>query len=107
MFIDAGADVSQKDKNGYTPLQMAVSWNRNKIAQLLLERGADVNESTQDDERTTPLQLAAEEGNDELAILRGNYGAQNYARAKKGDRPWARAHAFGHSGLAAILYQIR
>ncbi|KAG9346086.1 hypothetical protein JZ751_007904, partial [Albula glossodonta] len=41
LLIKAGADVNARDKNGKTPLMVAVLNNHEKLVQLLLEKGAD------------------------------------------------------------------
>ena len=41
--LSAGADVNNQDENGYTALMWAAESNREDIAQLLLENGADAS----------------------------------------------------------------
>ncbi|XP_074088288.1 fibronectin type 3 and ankyrin repeat domains protein 1 isoform X5 [Macrotis lagotis] len=41
LLIEAGADVNVKDKDGKTPLMVAVLNNHEELVQLLLEQGAD------------------------------------------------------------------
>ncbi|XP_058527317.1 fibronectin type 3 and ankyrin repeat domains protein 1 isoform X1 [Ochotona princeps] len=41
LLIEAGADVNVKDRDGKTPLMVAVLNNHEELVQLLLERGAD------------------------------------------------------------------
>ncbi|XP_056651193.1 fibronectin type 3 and ankyrin repeat domains protein 1 isoform X3 [Monodelphis domestica] len=41
LLIEAGADVNMKDKDGKTPLMVAVLNNHEELVQLLLEKGAD------------------------------------------------------------------
>ena len=56
-FLDAGADVNAKDKEGHTVLMMAVKYSafgqgkgveQYKIVQLLVDKGADVNAKQKD-----------------------------------------------------------
>ena len=50
-------DVNVQDKDGYTLLNRAVSYNNYDIAEFLLEKGASPNISSRDD--TTPLHKIA------------------------------------------------
>ncbi|XP_036078251.1 fibronectin type 3 and ankyrin repeat domains protein 1 isoform X2 [Rousettus aegyptiacus] len=43
LLIEAGADVNVKDKDGKTPLMVAVLNNHEELVQLLLEKGADAS----------------------------------------------------------------
>ncbi|XP_066477536.1 fibronectin type 3 and ankyrin repeat domains protein 1 [Tiliqua scincoides] len=43
LFIDAGADVNLKDKDGKTPLMIASLNNHDNLVALLLDRGADMD----------------------------------------------------------------
>ncbi|XP_028917316.1 fibronectin type 3 and ankyrin repeat domains protein 1 isoform X2 [Ornithorhynchus anatinus] len=43
LLIEAGADVNVRDKDGKTPLMVAVLNNHEELVQLLLDKGADPN----------------------------------------------------------------
>ena len=41
--LAAGTDVNAKGKNGWTPLHIAAANDHNELAELLIEKGANVN----------------------------------------------------------------
>ncbi|XP_048361691.1 fibronectin type 3 and ankyrin repeat domains protein 1 isoform X1 [Sphaerodactylus townsendi] len=47
LLIEAGADVNLKDKDGKTPLMVAVLNNHEEVVQTLLEKGADISVKTE------------------------------------------------------------
>lgn len=58
-MIDAGADLNQQDKQGWTPLNWAVGSGQLEIVELLLERGADPLAVGRDLRRPQMIALAA------------------------------------------------
>ena len=64
LLLDNGADVNANGGGGWTPLHYAVFSNDPKIAELLLEHGADVGATTDENERggETPLDVARRMG---------------------------------------------
>lgn len=65
--IQEGADVNAKDKAGWTPLHFASVRGHGNVAQLLINKGADVNVETFGS-RWTPLWLAI--NNNRLEVIR-------------------------------------
>ncbi len=57
-LIDIGLDVDAEDRDGRTPLHLAVLGEHKEVAQLLLDSGADVNAA--DEEGRTSLHAAIE-----------------------------------------------
>ena len=74
--LAAGTDVDAKDKYGSTPLNGAVFYGRNEMAELLIAAGADVNAKSERGE--TPLDMAIGlEHSETVDLLRkhgGKYG---------------------------------
>ena len=48
MLIERGADVSAQDKNGRTPVHLALQAGRRKVARVLIEHGASVPAQNKD-----------------------------------------------------------
>ena len=76
--LDAGADVSAKDVNDWTPLYNA---GKKEIAELLIARGADVNVT--DKRGWTPLHAAVMGGKETVELLIAN-GANVNAKVASG-----------------------
>src|SRR5579863_6125941 len=66
-LVECGTDTTVKDKDGLTPLHLAMLNSRRRVllARLLVEHGADA--TTQDNRRCTPLHLAMQQGSVDLA----------------------------------------
>lgn len=43
ILIANGADVDERDVNGYTPLHLAIQQGKTDVAKVLIDNGADVN----------------------------------------------------------------
>ncbi len=52
LLIDAGADPEAVNDIGETPLSFAAQWGNRSLVKLLLDRGIDVNQKTDPDNRT-------------------------------------------------------
>jgi ankyrin repeat protein len=93
LFIDAGVNVNLKSKNGDTPLMYAIlvkNENQEKLIELLLEGGANVNARDTVWEKEgretrkiirTPLTLAKQQGNEKVIELLKN--AKNNPKPKQ------------------------
>ena len=82
--LDAGADVNAKGKYGRTPLHYAASRGLNKIIELLIARGADVNTKIEvgDYKGQTPLDGAIQWNQTETADLLRKHGGKTGAELK-------------------------
>lgn len=59
-MIAAGADVNAKNKNGDTPLHMALRYGYDMVARLLIKKGADYQ--TANEKGETPMDIAVAKG---------------------------------------------
>lgn len=84
LLIEKGADIEAKDDDGINALVYAVSYNKEDIVKLLLEKGADANtvceiENEHIDISPTPLMNAAYRGNTNIINMLLENGADiNY-----------------------------
>ncbi|NIP28151.1 MAG: hypothetical protein GWN67_26475 [Phycisphaerae bacterium] len=78
-LIDSGADVNEKDDNGWTPLLKAIQRNQVRAVEMLIEKGADVNEPLDEVIRKrSPLKLAIDMEHKEIAKLLRTNGAKEF-----------------------------
>jgi cytohesin len=87
--LAAGTDVNAKASNG-TPLHLAATFGHKEIAELLIDKGVDVN-AVGGLLGWTPLHWAASEGRKEVAELLIAKGADVNAKDEDGKTPldWA------------------
>jgi len=108
-LIAQHADVNQRDENGQTPLHRAVPMGHIDVAELLLNKGANINAKTQSDETGyTSLQLAADRGQLDMVKLLVAKGADvNTKRQKEGHKDrTAKSYALGrnYKEIVEFLY---
>src|SRR5207244_6642644 len=96
-LLDHGADVNEPDKEGNTPLMLAVSrgsgpWQIHE----LMERGADIH--ARDRSGKTPLMLALDNGSPgSVGVLLGQY-------ALVGEKP--EVDSYYEQGRLALLFAV-
>lgn len=83
-LLAAGAQVNVNSgfARAYTPLYAAAFYDKTAVARALLDKGADVNATVEDDQ--TALMAAASNGNRELVELLVAKGADVNAKSAKG-----------------------
>lgn len=101
-LLDAGADVNRRGM-GRPPLELALALKQFKIAQLLLEHGADVNSSSTTDD--TPLTAAASAGDAQsVKLLLARHTAVN-AETYGGKTALMLAASAGYIEVTKVLLQ--
>lgn len=89
ILLTNGVDVDERDIEGDTPLYHAVMGNHIKIAETLIEAGADVDGIGSEyigEQRSTILDIAIEYGNNEMIRLLRNSGAKTSTELDAAER---------------------
>ena len=74
-LIQEGMEVNATDKiTGDTPLHAAARWGHTALAEMLIDKGAEIDTRTLDME--TPLDLAVRKGHQRVANLLKKHGAK-------------------------------
>ncbi|KAM3838125.1 ankyrin-2-like, partial [Diretmus argenteus] len=87
--------------NGLTPLHVAAHYDNQKVALLLLDKGASPH--TMAKNGYTPLHIAAKKNQMEIATVLLQYGAETNILTKQGVTPLHLASQEGHADMAALL----
>uniref|UniRef100_A0A672PPK8 Ankyrin-1-like n=1 Tax=Sinocyclocheilus grahami TaxID=75366 RepID=A0A672PPK8_SINGR len=98
---DPNPDVLSKVCTGFTPLHIAAHYENLNVAQLLLNRGADVNFMPKNG--ITPLHIASRRGNVIMVRLLLDRGAKIDAKTKDELTPLHCAARNGHVRIIEIL----
>jgi ankyrin repeat protein len=104
--LAAGDDVNIQDELGFTPLHMAAQHQCRAAAQLLLERGADVDRPNISG--NTPLFVAVftSKGNGELITLLRERGADPRHANKTGQTPIGLAQLIRNYDVARFFSDL-
>ena len=89
---------------GWTPLHWAAIYSK-EVVRLLIDRGADAN--TASNKGTTPLHLAAEEGNKKVVQILLEAGADAKKVNERGDTPLSLAINNGRRNVFKLLRRRR
>jgi ankyrin repeat protein len=107
LLIKYGADVNNKDENGYAPLHWAVTLGKSRIINVLLENGADVN--AKDNIGSTPLHRVVvsdeESKRSNIAKVLIEHGADVNARNHQGLTPLHMATTLGKVDVTKVLLE--
>ena len=86
-LVEAGGDVDTPDSSGWTALHDASRLGFAEGVRYLMERGADVNKSTTNEDGDTPLALASDLGKVEVVRALVEAGADVNKRDGRGRSP--------------------
>jgi ankyrin repeat protein len=100
LFLEKGADVNDKDNDGWTPLHYACESGHFEIVKYLISLDVDVN--AKDDEGWTPLHWAR---NIETAKLLIEKGAKVNVKDNDGRSPLHIACEYGYTEIAKLLIE--
>ena len=105
LLLENGASVRGQNKNGQTPLHLAVERRLLGVVELLLKLGADVD--AQDNEDMAPLHVASEtDDSGTIAQLLVEYGASIHLRDKNGRTPLHLASQLHTSSVVTLLLKV-
>ena len=104
-LIAHGADLDKRNREDGTPLMVALFNDHEKIAKLLIEKGADVNKSCKDGsgDPCSPLLTATIHGMYDIVNLLIKRGAKIDAVDKRGATSLFFAAGTGHTDIAKLL----
>ena len=101
-LLEAGSDVEERNKKGFTPLLLAAYFGKAEVCELLLEKGK-VNMEEATPGGNTALKLAATEGHTSTVALLLSRGARVDTRNKDGCTPLLAAVQKGFTKVCKLL----
>ncbi len=101
VLLDQGANINVQDKQGYSPLSLAVKNNHLETVKYLVSHGA--NKELCDKNYMTPLHWAASQGNLEITRFLVENGANIQAQEYHGYTPLYFAEDNGYGAVARFL----
>ena len=105
-YLDSGVDINARDENGSTPLHIASLNGQEQVVELLINRGAEVN-ATSEIGGWTPLHMAASKNHIQVVSFLIKKGADEDAKAIIGG--WTPLHwaaLEGHKDIVELLIKL-
>lgn len=93
--------LNRPDENGFTPLILATYFGHQKIAEVLLKRGADID--ARDTSGNTALMGVSFKGFYEIVKLLIDHGADVSVKNRDGETALSFAETFGQNETAKLL----
>jgi uncharacterized protein (TIGR03067 family) len=100
-LLAKGADINKKNKQGETPLYVAVKRDDKAMVEFLVAEGADIDAKNKDGQ--TPLHIAARQGHKYVAALLIERGAHPNAKNRWNRTPLDIAIDRGHKEIVELL----
>lgn len=85
-LLDFKENINEEDWEANTPLIVVLTYNSNKVAQIFIEEGADIEKPTRIS-KSSPLHLSIFYNNEELFYILLNAGASIKTKDKQGQTP--------------------
>lgn len=104
LLVDAGANASRADRNGSSPLLLAVEQQNAETVELLLQLGATTE--TADNAGRSPVHVAAEKENVQILKMLVKAGATTEAKDKLGRTPLLLAVDQGKAETVQMLLEV-
>mmetsp|Transcript_78493 Transcript_78493/g.138211 ORF Transcript_78493/g.138211 Transcript_78493/m.138211 type:complete len:485 (+) Transcript_78493:89-1543(+) len=104
-LLKAGAGVNLPDEHGWTPLHWAAIGCHLDVTQVLIQFGADLDARTPDNQ-STPLMLAADEGDMRVAQLLLESGAHPYLVSTDGFTAERRCASNLQAQFATLIFNF-
>ena len=107
LLLGRGADIEARNTAGWSPLHIAIAVaDGMELAGLLLDLGADIEAAGRGSSVRTPLQIAVEQNQPQIATMLLDRGADAKAVDKRGNTPCQVARNLGRFTLTPLLGRL-
>ena len=107
LLLGRGADIEARNTAGWSPLHIAIAVaDGMELAGLLLDLGADIEAAGRGSSVRTPLQIAVEQNQPQIATMLLDRGADAKAVDNRGNTPCQVARNLGRFTLTPLLGRL-